>query len=218
MYVPAHFNASDLDHLDWLAAHDAFGTLISSVDGAPFATHLPVLYARTGERVTLTGHWARPNPQWRTIEGQRVLFIFHGPHAYISPRWYVAPKRHVPTWNYAVAHVYGSVRLIEEQDALEGIVSRLADTHEGQVREAWRLAHANPAVRALLRGIVGFELSADEVQLKFKLSQNHPRGNAEGAIRGLRATSSQDAEATAVLMERALVAANPVKDEPTREP
>jgi transcriptional regulator len=218
MYVPAHFDAGDLERLDWLAAHDSFGTLISSIDSAPFATHLPVLYERAGERITLTGHWARPNPQWRTIEGQRVLFIFHGPHAYVSPRWYATPRRHVPTWNYAVAHVYGTVRLIEEHAALERIVARLAATYEGEAREAWRFADAEPATRALVRGIVGFELSADQVQLKFKLNQNHPRGNVEGAIRGLRASSSQDGQATASLMEHALTATSAVKDEPTREP
>ena len=217
MYVPEHFNPSDLARLDWLAAHDAFGTLISSVAGAPFASHLPVLYARSGERVTLTGHWARPNPQWRTIEDQRVLFVFHGPHSYISPRWYVEPKRHVPTWNYAVAHVYGTVRLIHDRGALEQIVTALARIYEGEARDAWRLAQADPANLATLRGIVGFELDADEVQLKFKLNQNHPRGNVEGAIRGLRALNSPDAEATAALMESAL-AANPDGKEPRRDP
>jgi transcriptional regulator len=201
MYVPAHFDPGDLERLDWLAAHDSFGTLISSVDGAPFATHLPVLYARAGDRVTLTGHWARPNPQWRTIEGQRALFIFHGPHAYISPRWYVTPTRQVPTWNYAVAHVYGPVRLIDESRGLEDIVARLARAYEGEGSDAWRFADAEPATRAMVRGIVGFELTADQVQLKFKLNQNHPRANVEGAIRGLRVTSSQDAQAVASLME-----------------
>ena len=213
MYVPAHFNPTDLAHLDWLAAHDSFGTLISRVEDGLYATHLPVLYARAGERVTLTGHWARPNPQWRTIEGQRVLFIFHGPHAYISPRWYAQPRRHVPTWNYAVAHVYGAVRLIHEREALERIVTTLAGIYEGDSREAWRLQDADPANQESLRGIVGFELSAQEVQLKFKLNQNHPRENVEGAIRGLRAIDSQDAQLTATLMERAAG----VNDGPTRE-
>jgi transcriptional regulator len=204
MYVPAHFVETDLARLDWLAAHDSFGTLISSLDGAPFATHMPVLYARDGECVTLTGHWARPNPQWRTLEGQRALFIFQGPHAYISPRWYVDPARNVPTWNYAVAHVYGRVRLIQESDALERIVATLARNYEGDSPGAWRLADSDPATRAMLRGIVGFELAADDVQLKFKLNQNHPPGNVEGAISGLRAIGSEDAVHTATLMERAL--------------
>lgn len=216
MYVPAHFNQTDLARLDWLAAHDSFGTLISGVEGVPYATHLPVLYARAGERVTLTGHWARPNSQWRTIEGQRVLFIFHGPHAYISPRWYAQPKRNVPTWNYAVAHVYGTVRLVHEADALARIVTALADTYEGDARDAWRLADAEPGTQAMLRGIVGFELAADEVQLKFKLNQNHPRENVAGAISGLRATSSQDAHATATLMEHAVSAAAAIKTDATR--
>src|SRR5262245_46723934 len=118
MYVPEHFRATDLAHLDWLAQHDAFGTLVSNIDGAPFASHVPVLYRPAAGRVILTGHWARPNPQWRGIEGQRVLFILHGPHAYISPRWYEEPRRHVPTWNYAVAHLYGRMRLIEDREQL----------------------------------------------------------------------------------------------------
>ena len=217
MYVPEHFRESDLARLDWLAAHDAFGTLISSIEGAPFATHLPVLYARSGERVTLTGHWARANPQWRTIEGQRALFVFHGPHAYVSPRWYVEPRRHVPTWNYAVAHVYGSVRLIHEREALERIVTALAGIYERDAPGAWRLAESEPANLASLRGIVGFELSAADLQVKFKLNQNHPRGNVEGAIRGLRAQGSPDAQATAALMASALAADNAGKKEPERD-
>jgi transcriptional regulator len=201
MYVPAHFNETDLGRLDWLAAHDSFGTLISSVDGAPFATHLPVLYSRDGERVILTGHWARQNPQWRTIEGQRSLFVFHGPHAYISPRWYMEPARNVPTWNYAVAHVYGGVRLIDDRVALERIVATLAARYEGDAQGSWRLAGSDPSIRAMLRGIVGFELAADAVEIKFKLNQNHPAGNVEGAIRGLRAIDSDDARQIAALMD-----------------
>ena len=206
MYIPSHFNEPDLGRLDWLAAHDSFGTLISSVEGAPFASHLPVLYARNGERVTLTGHWARQNPQWRSIEGQRALFVFHGPHAYISPTWYVEPARNVPTWNYAVAHVYGSVRLVDGPDALERIVTALAERYEGSGSGAWRLVDSDPANRRMLKGIVGFELAADDVQLKFKLNQNHPPGNVEGAIRGLRGVASDDSRQTAALME--IAAAN----------
>jgi len=70
----------------------------------------------------------------------------------------------------------------------------------------------------MLRGIVGFELVADVVQLKFKLNQNHPAGNVEGAICGLRAVDSEDARHTAALMNG--VAARPGKStkRPTGEP
>lgn len=204
MYVPDHFREADLTRLDWLVSHDAFATLVSSVDGAPFASHLPVLYQRDGAQVTLTGHWARPNPQWLTIQEQRVLLIIHGPHSYISPRWYTEPRRHVPTWNYAVAHIYGSVRLVTERTALERIVATLAEKYEGGAPDAWTLAGSDPANGAMLRGIVGFELVADEIQLKFKLNQNHPRGNVEGAIAGLKSMPADDAQGVMDLMQDAL--------------
>lgn len=204
MYVPAHFRESDLAHLDWLAAHDAFGTLVSSVDGAPFASHLPVLYARNGEAVTLTGHWARPNPQWNGIEGQRVLFIFHGPHTYISPRWYTAPPRHVPTWNYATAHLYGRVSVFDDKARLEQLVSALAHKYESGSDAPWTLAGSHEGNLRSLGGIVGFELRADEIQVKYKLNQNHPVSNVEGAVQGLRGIPTDDARSVAGLMVAAL--------------
>ena len=204
MYIPEHFREADLARLDWLVSHDAFGTLVSTVDGAPFASHLPVLYRRENSRVVVTGHWARPNRQWRDIEAQRVLLIFHGPHTYISPRWYVEPRRHVPTWNYAVAHIYGRVRLVNDRAGLEQIVSSLARQYESGHPDAWSLTTSDPANLAMLRGIVGFELTADEIQLKFKLNQNHIRGNVEGAIRGLGSVSGDDAQSVLRLMQEAL--------------
>jgi transcriptional regulator len=204
MYVPEHFREADLTHLDWLAQHDAFGTLVSILDGAPFASHVPVLYRREERRVTLTGHWARPNPQWRGIEGQRVLFIFHGPHAYISPRWYAEPRKHVPTWNYAVAHLYGRIRLVDDGAQLREIVTALADKYESGQAQAWSVSAADARVLDLLRGIVGFELSVDEVQLKFKLNQNHSRNNVTGAIHGLESVPGDDASAIRSLMQDAM--------------
>ena len=204
MYNPPHFTTTDLSWLDWMAEQHAFGTLVSQVDGAPFASHLPVLYRRTDTQVVLTGHWARPNPQWRDIEGQRVLFIFQGPHAYISPRWYADTRKQVPTWNYVAAHVYGAIRTISGGDELESIVVSLAERFESGAATPWRLADADPANRGRLQGIVGFELRADAVQVKLKLNQNHPVANVAGAIAGLRATGSEEAAALAALMQEEL--------------
>jgi transcriptional regulator len=202
MYTPPYFLETDLARLDWLVAHDAFGTLISMVNGAPFATHLPVLYRREAEQVTLTGHWARPNPQWTDIEQQRVLFILHGPHAYISARWYEDADQQVPTWNYAVAHVYGKIRLLREPAQLEDIVKRLADQYEAGAAGRWPY---DPAVaRPMLKGIVGFELQPDDIQLKFKLNQNHPPENVRGAIAGLGERNTDDARDIARLMQETL--------------
>lgn len=204
MYLPEAFKAEDLRALDRLAAHNAFGTLVSQKDQAPFASHLPVLYRRVEDKVTLTGHWARANPQWRDIEGQRVLFIFHGPHAYISPRWYLEPEKNVPTWNYAVAHVYGRMRIIHETEELERIVTALAAQYEAGAEAPWRLEDTGEAGRSRLNAIVGFELSAEDVQVKLKLGQNHGEGNVRGAIEGLRAQRSAESAEVASWMESVL--------------
>lgn len=204
MYIPQAFSAQDPAALDRLAAHNAFGTLVSQLGGTPFVSHLPVLYRRAEGRVTLTGHWARANPQWREIEGQRVLFIFQGPHAYISPRWYLEPEKNVPTWNYAAAHVYGRVRVIQESAELEQIVTALAKQYEAGTPQPWRFEDTGAAGQTRLRAIVGFELAADETQVKFKLGQNHVESNVLGAIAGLRAVGSAESVAVAEWMEECL--------------
>jgi transcriptional regulator len=203
MYIPAYFHETDLKQLDWLAAHDPFGTLITVADGAPLASHLPVLYRRADTQVTLTGHWARQNPQWSTIGAQRVLFIFHGPHAYISPRWYTDPAGSVPTWDYATAHLYGQIRLIEDPEELEQVVAALAARFEAGAATPWHMSESLPRQK-LLRGIVGFDLRVDDIQVKFKLNQNHPPANLTRVIAALRAKGDADATALAALMQQAL--------------
>jgi len=204
MYVPQVFASHHPDVLDRLVDYNAFGILVSQHEGAPCASHLPVLYRRAEGRVILTGHWARANPQWRDIGGQRVLFILHGPHAYISPRWYLEPEKNVPTWNYAAAHVYGRVRIIHEVDELERIVTALAQRYEAGAQKPWRFEDTGPSGRARLEAIVGFELAADEVEVKLKLNQNHVEGNVRGAMDGLRAAGSEGARTVADWMEEAL--------------
>ena len=92
------------------------------VDDYPFATLLsPELHATTtpmlferSDRATLIGHLARRGSHAQAMRtGDRVLAIFAGPHAYISPRWY-AEKPEVPTWDYIAAHVRGRLEVIDD--------------------------------------------------------------------------------------------------------
>ena len=109
MYIPKAFQVSDSRVLAEFIASNSFATLISSVQGSLFATHLPLILdqSRSSQGVLL-GHVARANRHWQAFDGQQeALAIFHGPHAYISPSWYASSSPAVPTWNYAVAHVYG---------------------------------------------------------------------------------------------------------------
>jgi transcriptional regulator len=199
MYTPRAFASNDRALLDAIVAADAFVTLITVVDGAPCISHLPVLYARDGDRVVLRGHWAKPNPQ-SSHTGPAVVIV-HGAHAYVSPSWYPDKEEEtrVPTWNYVVAHLHGNIERTTDTDALASIVSDLTDQHEPRVGEGWRYVD-DEAHRTQLRGIVGFRMVVDRVELKAKLSQNHPAANRAAVIARLSAQASDDARAVAHLM------------------
>lgn len=204
MFVPKKFAVDDLRELDALVARDAFATLITSHDGAPFATHLPVIYRRDGERIRFTGHWAKANPQWHHCEAQTALLIVHGPHAYVSPTWYERPDESVPTWNYTVAHAYGRITLIAEPALLSALVAELADIYESKIGSDWRFPASAPGTSRELAGIVGFELAVERIEMKHKLNQHHTAANVRGAVRGLRNRNDVGSTEIAGLMECAL--------------
>lgn len=201
MYSPRTFTETDLGELDRLLARDPFATLVTTGDdGLPFASHLPVLYRRDGDAVLLEGHWARPNPQSR--HAAPALMIVHGPHAYISPGWYPDKEEaaRVPTWNYAVAHLYGTLDRFDDTASLADLVSRLSDRFEAEAGSDWRFEHDREDHVSQLRGIVGFRFKPTRFELKFKLNQNHPEANVRGAAAGLQAQAGERHREIAALM------------------
>ena len=202
MYLPPAFAETNLTALDALVARDPFATLITVVDGAPCVSHIPVLYARDDDRVVFRGHWARANPQWRNAAGQNALLIVRGPHAYISPSWYVDKEAaaRVPTWNYAIAHVFGVLEVSDDPTELAQIVSELTERHETQVGSDWRFEPDRQDLRVQLNGIVGFSLLASDIQLKFKLNQKHPAANVLSAADALEGQGHPQSHEIAALM------------------
>lgn len=204
MYTPRAFAETDLGELDKLLARDAFVTLITTDDnGEPFASHLPVLYSREGDKVLIEGHWARPNPQ--AMHDGAALMIVHGPHAYISPGWYADKEEaaRVPTWNYAVAHLGGKLEASTDEAFLASIVDRLSVRHETAIGSDWRYQHEREDHRSQLRGIIGFRFAPERIELKFKFSQNHPAANVRGAAQALREQDDpRSREVAAMMLER----------------
>lgn len=208
MFIPRHFQQHDEAALDALLAAYPFVSLVTQSDSGPFASHLPVLSKRDGEGLLVEGHWSRANPQWR--HGSAALLVVQGPHAYISPAWYPDKETaaRVPTWNYAVAHLRGCLDTFDDEASLADLVERLSERFETAVGSAWRFERGRPDHAAQLRGIVGFRLRPTQVEVKFKLNQNHPAANIEGAIAGLNASGGEQALAMAALMQSALSRAN----------
>ena len=203
MYVPRHFDASDVAWCHALIRREPFAILVGVDEaGAPFATHLPVLLDEAPAPFgTLLGHVARPNPQWRLFAPDRpVLVVFPGPHAYVSPSWY---EQHpaVPTWNYVAVHAYGVPRITEDPARVRAFLERLVGTFEDGRPAPWRMDDLSDTYLAgMMRGIVAFEIPIDRLEGKAKLSQN--RGSADQArVRGaLLAEGDPLARAVAELM------------------
>lgn len=201
MYLPRAFAETDLAQLDRLLQADPFITLVSTdVDGVPVASQLPVLYRRDGDDILVEGHWARANPQSRH-QGE-VLLLVHGPHAYVSPAWYPdkEAEARVPTWNYASAQLRGSLERFEDEASLADLVSRLSDRFEAQVGSDWHFEPQREDHRVQLRGIVGFRFVPRQVDLKFKLSQNHPVANRESVAAQLQGQAREHSRSIAALM------------------
>ncbi|MEG2942533.1 MAG: FMN-binding negative transcriptional regulator [Thermomonas sp.] len=205
MYQPRAFVQTDLAQLDTLFAADPFVTLITNDQaGAAFASHLPVLYRRDADGIRIEGHWARPNPQ--AAHTGDALLIVHGPHAYVSPGWYPDKEAagRVPTWNYAVAHLRGRLDIFDDEASLGDLVARLSRHFEATVGSDWEFDPADARQRAMLRGIVGFRFVPSQVDIKFKLSQNHPLANRHAVIAALSHLDDADARAVAALMSTTL--------------
>lgn len=197
MYTPRHFEETRADILDGLIRACPFATVVANTADGLVANHLP--FELVDGR--LHGHVARGNELTR-MDGVEVLLIFRGPDGYISPNWY--PSKHetgreVPTWNYAVVHVHGRLRVIDDASWLRRLLERLTDRHEASQPKPWKIADApEDHIEKSLRAIVGLEVAIGRIEGKFKLSQNHPARNRAGVIEGLR---QRDGDGDAELAE-----------------
>ncbi|UTE78437.1 FMN-binding negative transcriptional regulator [Rossellomorea sp. KS-H15a] len=198
MYIPKDFKITDESVTFGVIQEHSFATLFSQHDGKPVATHLPLLLNK--EKTHLYGHFARPNPQWKEIEQQTVLAVFHGPHCYISPSWYETNQT-VPTWNYVSVHVYGEVELIEDDHELVESLHELVSTFEAK-DSSYSLGDLDPALLAgMSKGVQGFKIKINQMEGKAKLSQNHSIERQERVIRELEQKSSTDEQEIATWMK-----------------
>lgn len=167
MYLPKHFEITDPVEIHAFIEANAFGQLISTVDGKLFSTHMPFLV--NTNCTILSGHLAKPNPQHISIDNQEVLITLDGPHDYISPSWYATPG--VPTWNYQTVHIYGVCKRIEDPQHITDIIQALTAKYEAGSASPWQPTYSP----AMVGAIVGIEIKITQIQCKYKLNQNRSK-------------------------------------------
>jgi len=208
MYVPAHFEETRLEVLHDLVRRLPLATVVTLDREGLNANHIPMeLDPAPLPFGTLRGHVSRTNPMWRDFSSDvGALVIFQGPEVYITPSWYQTKQESgkvVPTWNYAVVHAYGPLRIIEDPVWLRALVERLTDRNEAQRAEPWEVADApGDYIEGQLRGIVGIEIPIARLLGKWKVSQNRPEADRKGVARGLQELGKSDARCMAELVDR----------------
>jgi transcriptional regulator len=173
MYIPkVHRNTDDAEIKAFIQRH-GFAILINQTNGKLWGTHIPLQLADGNK---LHGHISKGNPQWKNFaNGEEVLAIFSGPHAYISSSWY--DHENVPTWNYIAVHVYGTIRVIEGEE-LYASLKHLVDKYEQHSEHPVSMEKMDPEyVQKHLNALVGFEISITQIEAAYKLSQNRDRKN-----------------------------------------
>ncbi|WJI40177.1 FMN-binding negative transcriptional regulator [Mesorhizobium opportunistum] len=199
MYEPPQFQEMRPDVLHGLIRAHPLGMLISNGPDGPVANAIPFLLDAPSElseslppNGRLRAHLARANPQWRLIAdnpASPVLIVFQGTDAYVTPSWYETKRetgKVVPTWNYAIVQVRGTVKVMDDQDWLARQIADLTASQEA-VREApWAVTDAPaPFIQSQIKGIIGLEIEIGEIHGKWKVSQNRPVADRVGVAQGL---------------------------------
>lgn len=202
MYCPASFRQDDPNTLHTFIRTYPLGTLITSCHGLE-ANAIPFLLVESEQGLRLQAHIARANPQLAALkQGGEVLVIFNGPEAYITPTWYPSKAlngKQVPTWNYTMVQVKGTVTVMDDSEWVYRQIDRLTQQQESGLVEPWAVSDA-PAdyIATQLKAIIGIEIAVTSIKGKFKLSQNRSTEDFQGVVDGL---SQSNQPAVASLMK-----------------
>jgi transcriptional regulator len=92
--------------------------------------------------------------------------------------------------------------LIDDPQQKHDMVRQLTSRFESGRPDPWQLQLEGQRLAAMLGAIVGFRMTIERIDAKFKLSQNRAPEDREGVIAGLREDAFGDAIDTAEWMAR----------------
>jgi transcriptional regulator len=194
------FAADDPELVRGLVREHPWATLVTTTSAGLTASHYPVMLDESDPGLTLLTHLGRPDEEVLEIDSGEVLVVVQGHHGYISPGWYSARERKVPTWNFTVAHLHGTPQILDEDENF-AVLRRLVQRFERHLDPPTRL---DPADAPIAKGTVGLRIPIDRFEMKRKLSQNKDDETRRNAIAALRNEGPYRHPALADEMEREL--------------
>lgn len=205
MYTPPMFKP---DRAASLAFAEARGfALACAWDGKkPVASPLPFYLTSANDGTPRAAfHVARHNPLVKLADrATSWLLAVNGADAYVSPDWYVSPDQ-VPTWLYQVVHLTGPVRTMSGDELAEQIETLSAKFEDRLLPKKPWLSSKMTAGRleALKKAIVGLEMTVEEVEGSFKLSQHKSEPDYAAVAVALASQADANAQQIAHSMKEA---------------
>ena len=188
-----HYALEETDAIAELVRENPWTTFVSHVEGAGLiASHYPVLLDEeaygAGRGIVLLSHMGRPDEEKHELGDHEMLAIVQGPHGYISPSWY-GYRPNVPTWNFSVAHLTGTVEVLSDADNLETL-DWLVEHFEKDLPDP-HLLHATKEnsdyAKRIVHGTVGFRVHVTSIEAKEKMNQDKPAASIRTIVAELRA-------------------------------
>lgn len=191
MYSPQYAIQDDPEASKRIIHENSFATVVYN----NHALHLPLLL--DGNK--LIGHMAKANRAWESLQGAAALFIFHGPHHYISPTFY-GTDANVPTWNYISVHVQGTVTIRNDEEFLKKAILQLSRKYD----PTFDIEKNMTDHKKLFSAIVGIEVEITQIFGKFKLAQSKPEQERQNVIAELEKIGTDLSKSTAIEMRKTI--------------
>jgi transcriptional regulator len=190
MFQPKSFKQTDEYKQLKLIQQFPLATIITPSNNGLVSNHIPLLCLQRGDKYILQGHVAKINSFYNNYDlSQEILCVFNGPNAYISPNWYPSKQKDgkaVPTWNYAVVHVYGKLKTFDDKQWLLDHLDLASQSYEKDQAQPWSLSDAPDSyINSMTKAIIGIEIEISKIIANTKMSQNHSDENRLGVIEGL---------------------------------
>lgn len=199
MYIPKHFaNTNEAEIIAFMQQY-SFGTMVTSTNNLPLATHIPFIVEQREGEIYITSHFAKANPQAQELDNT-ALVIFTEPHAYVSPKHY-EKEQSVPTWNYVAVHAYGNASIITDEPELLLMMEKLINQYDMAYLDQWNRLPAEYKTK-MFNGIVAFEIKVTSLQAKNKLSQNRSETERANIIKALEKSADGNEVTIAELMKK----------------
>jgi len=195
------FAEDDPEVVRRLIRDNPWAILVSQGDGELVASHYPVLLDEKAAGLGIVTHLGRPDDEIHRLTEGELMVIVQGRHGYISPSWYSEQMRRVPTWNFSVAHCYGTPQLLDPDTNL-AVLTRLVAHFEDHVEDPLYLDQEIGA--RIARGTVGIRLPITRFICKVKMSEDKDPVSQRQVLEQLRGDGPYASPALADDMERAL--------------